>query len=175
MPDNVIISENLLELHYPDGFTDLNLETDYYFWTGQGELTLNSQVYKTAPDLLSIEGVESRFSQAQARPRVSYSGVRPDIRTLFLHDPGRVDVVIGAVRWDGSKWVKMPRVVRGLMTDPILQGLTYTFEVTPRTLDVDRGEVRYMTDEDHRRRYPDDELYKHSRTLSDGVDIAWPP
>ena len=175
MVDNVIISENIIELHYPDGFTDLNLDTDYYFWTGQGELTLNSQVYVSTQDLLSIVGVESRFSQAQARPRVSFSGVDAERRTLFLHDPGRVDVVIGAVRWDGTNWVKMPRVVRGLLTDPILQGLIYTFETTPQTLDIDRGDVQYMTDEDHRRRYPNDKLYQHTRTLSDGVDIAWPP
>ena len=172
---NPIQSEWLLELTYPQGFTDLGLETEYKFWTGLGELTLNSVTYLSTENLVSIEGVESRLSEANARPRVTFSGVDANTRTLFLHDPGRVEVVIGAVRWDGKKWVKMPRQVRGLLTDPVMQGLLYTFEVTPETLDVDRGEVEYWTDEDHRRRHANDGIFQHSRTLSDGVDIAWPP
>ena len=172
---DTIISEWLLELHYPLGFTDLNLDRDYYYWTGQGDLTLNAQVYKSTSDLIQIDGVESRLSEASPRPRVTFSGVDANLRPLLLHDPGRVDVVIGAVRWNGTKWVKMPRQVRGLLTDPVMQGMLYTFEVTPETLDVDRGEVEYWTDEDHRRRHPNDGIFQHSRTLSDGVDIAWPP
>ena len=175
MSDKTIISQWLLELHYPPGFTDLGLDTDYYYWTGKGELTINSNTYVSTNDLISIEGVEARLSEAAARPRVTFSGVDANLRTLLLHDPGRVDVVIGAVRWDGAKWVRLPRQVRGLLTDPVMQGHLYTFEVTPQTLDVDRGEVEYWTDEDHRRRYPNDGVFQHSRTLSDGVDIAWPP
>ena len=170
-----IQSEWLLSLTYPQGFTDLSLDTQYDFWTGRDDLVLNGVTYKSTHDLISIEGVESRLSEASARPRVTFSGVDANLRTLLLHDPGRVDVVIGAVRWDGKKWVKMPRQVRGLLTDPIMQGLLYTFEVTPETLDVDRGEVHYWTDEDHRRRHPNDGIFQHVRTLSDGVDIAWPP
>ena len=175
MTDNIIQSEWLLELKYPQGFTDLNLETDYKFWTGQGDLTLSGDTYKSTHDLINIEGVETRLGEAASRPRITFSGVDPTIRTLFLHDPGRVDVTIGAVRWDGKKWVKMPRQLQGLLTDPILQGMTYTFEVTPESLDVDRGDIHYWTDEDHRRRNPNDKVFQHSRTLSDGVDIAWPP
>ena len=175
MSDTTIISEFLLELHYPPGFTDLNLDRDYYFWTGPGELTINSQVYKSTGDLILIEGVEARLSEASARPRVTFSGVNTETRTLLVHDPGRVDVVIAAVRWDGAKWVKMPRQVRGLLTDPVMQGMTYTFEVTPDKLDVDRGDIEYWTDEDHRRRHPNDGIFQHARTLSDGVEIRWPP
>ena len=170
-----IQSEWLLSLTYPQGFTDLSLDTQYDFWTGRDDLVLNGVTYKSTHDLISIEGVESRLSEASARPRVTFSGVDANLRTLLLHDPGRVDVTIGAVRWDGKKWVKMPRQVQGLLTDPIMQGLLYTFEVTPETLDVDRGEVHYWTDEDHRRRHPNDGIFQHVRTLSDGVDIAWPP
>ena len=175
MSDKVLQSEWLLELNYPPGFTDLSLETEYKFWTGQGDLTLSSITYMSTHDLISIEGVETRLSEVSARPRVTFSAVDANLRTLLLHDPGRVDVTIGAVRWDGTKWVKMPRVVRGLLTDPIMQGQLYTFEVTPETLDIDRGDVHYWTDEDHRRRHPNDGMFQHSRTLSDGVDIAWPP
>ena len=173
--DNVIQSQWLLELTYPPGFTDLNLDTQYFFWTGHGELVIGSTTYKSTKDLINIEGVESRLSDAAARPRVTFSGVDAKLRTLLLHDPGRVDVKIGAVRWDGKKWVQMPRVVRGLLTDPVMQGLMYTFEVTPEKLDVDRGDVEYWTDEDHRRRHPNDGIFQHVRTLSDGLDIRWPP
>ena len=172
---DVLISQWLLELSYPPGFTDLSLETEYKFWTGQGELTLSGTTYMSTGDLINIEGVESRLSEVAARPRVTFSGIPANVRTLFLHDPGRVDVTIGAVRWDGKKWVKMPRQVRGLLTDPIIQGLLYTFETTPETLDIDRGDVHYWTDEDHRRRYPNDGIFQHTRTLSDGISILWPP
>ena len=168
-------SEWLLELTYPQGFTDLSLDTEYKFWTGRGELTLSGDTYMSTNDLISIEGVESRLSEIAARPRVTFSAVNAELRTLLLHDPGRVDVLIAAVRWDGTKWVKMPRQVRGILTDPIMRGHLYTFEVTPESLDVDRGEVRYWTDEDHRRRHPTDGIFQHVRTLSDGVDIKWPP
>ena len=172
---DAIISEWLLELHYPPGFTDLNLDRNYYFWTGQGNLVLGSNTYMSTNNLVQIDGVESRLSQASARPRISFSGVDINIRTLLLHDPGRVDVVIGAVRWNGNKWVQMPRIVRGLLTNPVMQGQLYTFEVTPVELDVDRGDVHYWTDEDHRRRHPNDGIFQHIRTLSDGVEIKWPP
>ena len=175
MTDNVLTSEYLLELHYPDGFTDLNLDKDYYLWTGRGELTIGSTVYQTTNDLVNIEGVETRLNETSARPRVTFSGIPTDIRTLFVHDPGRVDVILGAVRWDGKKWVRMPRQVKGLLTDPVLSGHLYTFEITPEVMDVDRGEVRYWTDEDHRRRYPNDGIFQHVRTISDGVDLRWPP
>ena len=174
MTDN-IQSEWLIELTYPPGFTDLNLDTEYKFWTGQGDLTLNSVTYMSTQNLVSIEGVESRVSQAASRPRVTFSGVDAELRTLLLHDPGRVEVLIGAVRWDGKKWLQMPRVVRGLLTDPVMQGLLYTFEVTPESLDVDRGEVEYWTDEDHRRRYPNDGIFQHTRVLANGFDVSWPP
>ena len=172
-----IQSEWLLELHYPDGFSTLNLDTDYYFWTGRGELIIDATTYIPTNDLVNIDGVESRLNEASARPRVTFSGVSPELRTLLVHDPGRVDVVIGAVRWDASKsmWVKLPRQVRGLLTDPVMSDLLYTFEVTPETLDVDRGEVMYWTDEDHRRRHPNDGIFQHVRTLADGVDLRWPP
>ena len=175
MTDDVLQSEWLLELHYPPGFSDLNLELDYYFWTGSGELVLGSDTFLSTNDLVSIEGVETRLNEAGARPRVTFSGVTPELRTLLVHDPGKVDVTIGAVRWDGTQWVRMPRQIRGLLTDPVMSGLLYTFEVTPESLDVDRGEVRYWTDEDHRRRHPGDGIFKHVRTLADGVDIRWPP
>ena len=170
-------SEWLLELHYPAGFTTLNLDRDYYFWTGPGELIIGSTTYSPTNDLVSIDGVESRLNEASARPRVTFSGVTTELRTLLVHDPGRVDVVIGAVRWDGDKsqWVRLPRQVRGLLTDPVMSDLLYTFEVTPEQLDVDRGEVMYWTDEDHRRRHPDDGIFQHVRTLADGVDLRWPP
>ena len=175
MTDNVLQSEYLLELHYPPGFTDLNLDLDYFFWTGNGDLALSSTTYKSTQNLVSIEGVETRLNETSARPRVTFSGVETHIRTLFLHDPGRVDVTLGAVRWDGKKWVRMPRQVKGLLTDPVLSGLLYTFEITPEILDVDRGEVFYWTDEDHRRRHPNDGIFQHVRTLADGVDLRWPP
>ena len=179
-------SEWLLELHYPAGFTDLSLDRDYYFWTGkkglpganvndEGELSLNSNTYISTRDLIQISGVESRLTEAAARPQVVFSGVNDRLRTLLLHDPGRVNVIIGAVRWDDPMWVKMPRQVKGLLTDPVMQGLTYTFEVTPQKLDIDRGEVRFWTDEDHRRRNPGDGIFQHVRTIADGIDIKWPP
>ena len=175
MTDKLIQSEWLLQLNYPPGFTDLNLDTEYKFWTGHGDLTLGSDMYISTRDLITIEGVESRLSEASARPRVTFSGVEPKLRTLLLHDPGRVDVIIGAVQWDGKKWVKIPRQVRGILTDPVMQGLMYTFEVTPEKLDVDRGDISYWTDEDHRRRHPNDRVFQHVRTISDGIDIRWPP
>ena len=175
MTDKIIQSNWLLSLTYPQGFTDLNIDTQYDFWTGHGDLVLGSTTYMSTKDLINIEGVEHRLSEAAARPRVTFSGVNPKLRTLLLHDPGRVEVTIGAVRWDGNNWVKIPRVVRGLLTDPVMQGLMYTFEVTPEKLDVDRGDVAYWTDEDHRRRHPNDGIFQHVRTLSDGVDIRWPP
>ena len=181
-----IHSEWTLELHYPPGFTDLSLARDYYFWTGRkglpgtnvdgtGALTIGSQKYISTNDLVQISGVESRLTEAAARPKVAFTGVNDTLRTLLVHDPGRVDVVIGAVRWDDPMWVAMPRQVKGLLTDPVLQGLIYTFEVTPETLDVDRGEVRFWTDEDHRRRNPGDGIFQHVRTIADGIDIRWPP
>ena len=175
MSDNTIISEWLLELHYPPGFTDLSLDRDYYFWTGPEDLVIGTTRYKPTNDLIHIDGVEARLSEAEARPRVVFSGVDENLRTLLVHDPGRVDVLLGAVRWTGSGWVKMPRQVRGLLTDPIMQGQLYTFEVTPDKLDVDRGNVIFWTDEDHRRRHPNDGVFQHIRTLSDGVEIKWPP
>ena len=168
-------SEWLLELTYPPGFTDLSLDTEYKFWTGEGDLTLSGDTYMSTKNLISIEGVETRLSEAASRPRVTFSGVNAELRTLLLHDPGRVDVVIAAVRWDGKKWVRLPRQIKGLLTDPIMQGLLYTFEVTPQSLDIDRGEVLYWTDEDHRRRHPNDGIFQHVRTLADGFDIRWPP
>ena len=181
-----IHSEWTLELHYPQGFTDLSLARDHYFWTGrkglpgsnvdgEGALTLGSQKYLSTNDLLQVTGVESRFTEAAARPQITLSGIDSTLRTLLVHDPGRVDVEIGAVRWDNPSWVSLPRKVRGLLTDPVMQGLTYTFEVTPQTLDVDRGEVRFWTDEDHRRRYDGDGIFQHVRTIADGIDIRWPP
>ena len=175
MTDKILQSEWLLELHYPSGFTQLNLDVDYYFWTGRGDLTLGSTTYESTNDIMNIEGVETRLSEASARPRVTFSGIEPDKRALFAHDPGRVDVVLGAVRLDGTNWIRMPRQIKGLLTDPVLSGYLYTFEVTPEVMDVDRGEVRYWTDEDHRRRYPNDGIFQHVRTISDGVDLRWPP
>ena len=170
-----IISHWLLSLRYPQGFTNLNIPTEYDFWTGPGELTIGTVTYTSSGDLMQIEGVETRLSEAASRPRVTISGVNDSTRPLLLHDPGRVEVTIGAVRWNGTGWVKMPREVQGLLSDPVMQGLLYTFEVTPETLDVDRGEVMYWTDEDHRRRHEGDGIFQHVRTLADGIDIRWPP
>ena len=172
-----IHSEWLLSLQYPPGFTDLNLDRTYNFWTGVGELTIGGVKYSSTNNLVQIDGVESRLNEVNARPRVTFSGVDANLRTLLVHDPGRVDVTLGAVRWneDTGKWVTLPRVVRGLLTDPVMQGLLYTFEITPEQLDVDRGDVFYWTDEDHRRRNTGDGIFQHVRTLADGIDIRWPP
>ena len=179
-------SEWTISLQYPPGFTDLSLATEYFFWTGKkglpgtnvdsdGSLTLGGQTYISTQDLLEITGVESRLTEVAARPKVAFSGVNDQLRTLLVHDPGRVDVEIGAVRWDSPMWVALPRKVRGLLTDPVMQGLTYTFEVTPFQLDVDRGDIRFWTDEDHRRRNSGDGIFQHVRAIADGIDIRWPP
>ena len=172
---DALLSQWWIELKYPPGFSDLNLDTEYKFWTGQGDLSLGGETYLSTGDLIQIEGMETRLGELAPRPRVTFSGIDPKDRTLFLHDPGRVDVSIGAVRWDGDNWIKLPRQRRGLLTEPIIQGHLYTFEITPYSLDIDRGDVQHWTDEDHRRRHPNDGIYQHTRTLSDGVDIAWPP
>ena len=175
MTDDAIISQWLLTLDYPQGFSQLGLKTHYDFWTGSEDIDIGTVTYMSTRDLIQIDGVESRLSETTARPRITFSGVDTNLRPLFLSDPGRVDVTIGAVRWDGASWVKMPRQVKGLLTDPVMQGMLYTFEVTPLVLDVDRGDVEYWTDEDHRRRHPGDGIFQHVRTLSDGIEIRWPP
>jgi len=169
-------SEWLLTLEYPPGFASNSLGRVFRFWTGDGDLTLSGVTYRSTVNLVQIDGVESRLNETANRPRVSFSGINNRLRPLFLADPGRVEVEIGAVRLDSDgNWLSMPRVVRGILTDPVMQSELYTFEVTPEELDIDRGDVEYWTDEDHRRRYPDDGVFRHSRTLADGVDIRWPP
>ena len=172
-----IRSEWLLTLKYNPTVVEEGESNIFNFWTGRGTLTLGDVQYMSSQNLLEISGIELNQSGIEGTPKVAYLGVDSEIRPLLLEDPGKVDVEIAAVYLNAEGgWGRLPRRVSGILDDPTMVGSVYTFEVLKQSLDVDRGDIIYWTDEDHQRRHPGDRFFQHSRTISDGIsDIRWPP
>ena len=152
--------------------------TNLFLWTGNFDLVFNQITYNAMPaEILSI-GEQTASEQIQDnRIPVSLIIKEPSQRAAFLQDPGVVELTLRLVYSnDGGKtWSLIPRSVRGFLSNPVLEGDRYSFEVVQSAGDIDRGRPQYWSFTDQYNRRNGDRAFEHLQRLSDGEDVRWPP
>ena len=145
-----------------------------YRWTGAydlgygGNLYVGGRVYKVG------SGGGSSLSQTN---RLGFSiAVREDERMMWLRDVGAPPVTVNYIASEdgGENWAEVS-VIKGRISNPVLTGLSYTFNVVGRTPLADQGRIRYWSHEEQQQDYPGDQGLAQMATLAaEGVTVAWP-
>lgn len=120
----------------------------YRLWGGGGSLIYGGETYDGVGGLARISEVETAVDAIDRRVTLSLTIPDETLRSHLLTDPGAVPIEI---RWIYSEtegeWRPVPRIFRGFLSGPRLENDRYDIEVETYSGDVDRGQVRYVSQE----------------------------
>ena len=153
----------------------------YRVWSGEGNLTLEDILYQgTSGDngaFINVSSLTDEVSAPSARARVSIAVPTEAVREMLELDLGPVRVFLSYI-WSGDggrSWVRAPVGLAGLLSRPEFENGVYSVELETWAGDADRGEPRYWSHETQQSLYPGDRGFEFARSISQGVDIRWPP
>ena len=152
------------------------LGADMRLWTGEGELDIGGHSWNTTNIVSDVTLAGGQLSGAETRIQIELFALDDATRLAFLTDPGPVQVTIQQVAStdDGMNWALVPRSFTGRLSSPELVGDRYRIDIIDRYGDPLRPLPRYWSDEDQRRRFPQDQGLKYMRAIAAGVDVRWP-
>ena len=145
-------------------------------WTGEASLTLLSHTWSPTNIVESVSVAGGQLPNTETRLTLRLYATTDAIRSAFLADPGPAQVTVRQVAStdDGGAWTLVPRAFTGRLTDPVLTGDRYEFDLVDRLGDPIRPSPRFWSDEDQQRRFSGDMGLKHMRQINAGVDVKWP-
>lgn len=146
-------------------------------WSGTRDVVVNGTTYTAVGGIVAINGVDIRTGQQDSRVQIQLQIPNNAIRAQLLQDPGYVEVLI---RWvehseNMTDLTILPKSYRGVLSDARIVDDLYTIEVETRKGDIDRGRVKYISDESQRADYPNDRAFEFQRQFAQGFEIRWPP
>ena len=147
-------------------------------WNGTPDVEIDGETYISS-QLIAIEGAPVS-SSVRGSPSVVIRIAEIDRaqRLVFmtrLKSPPCTLQLISSLD-GGFTWAPIGALVHGFISDPVLQGTTYTFEIAPRSPRSDRARTLYWSHEDQVRQYGvvDQGLKQLSQLAGDGVLGSWP-
>ena len=152
------------------------------WWTGENDLEFDGNTWEGTYDsdqgsLIRIDPVQESESNPDIRLKFTLSVTEDTVRDMLVRDIGSPLVKLYWIRSrDGqSNWIKVPRSYTGRISRTSFRNGLLVVEVETLLGDVDRGIIRYMSDESHRQQYPRDTALRHLRNLRQiGADDPWP-
>jgi len=149
-------------------------------WTGIGDKTFLSEVYKGVGELGGIDRVDEQAGDVRATGiTLTLSGIPASLRNVVLteHFQNR-PVTIWAAFFDSNYNLIADEVMlfRGSMDYPVIHDGPETISVTlfaeSRLIDLERPRIRRYTDEDQRQLHPTDTGLRFMAGLQNR-DIVW--
>ena len=144
-----------------EGFTDK-------FWTGLGMLTFNGSSYTGLGQVLSVQNSPIVIGEPAARAQITLDISQTNLRQTLMQDHGPIKITLRWIfSWDvGKTWKLIGRTYSGKLSNPVIKNLTYTVDIESLLGDIHVVEVEYWSDEDQRRRFPNDLGLQKMRELS---------
>lgn len=142
-------------------------------WTGYANKTIESNTYVAAGNLLSIPNVEEVADMSAKSAEIVLSGVATELVSLALQEPyqGRNARILFGI--EGEDPIE---VFGGLMDVMTIQdsGETSTISLTleNRLVELERVRPFRYTDQSHKLRYPNDDVFSFVSALQDR-EIVW--
>lgn len=147
------------------------------FWSGTGDIFFNGRMYHGTNGIISVSNYGIELGEPNNRFTASIQLSTSEVTRQFLIDNGPYHIEIDWIYSEdnGATWQRLERKLIGQLSRPLIKNQIYTIEIETIHGDVDRGEVKYWSDEDQKREYPGDRGLEYMRAISEGIDIKWPP
>lgn len=136
---------------------------DLNFWTGNREITFNSESYLGSGDLIAIEKIEETDQLIANKVSIKVNGIPSSLVSLALSEPyqGRpVTIWDGALSSDGSTIAGSVQIFKGFMD---VMTITDTGEISVINIDAEselitlrNSKERKYTPEDQKAFFPND-------------------
>ena len=149
---------------------------DLYFWSGIGDLSLDSNTYTGAGDLLAVSELRESSDIAAYGATLTLSGIPTSLINLALAEPyqGRKAIVKFGVITDSGTYASV--VFTGLMDQMTInmgpQDSTITLAVESRLVDLNRARTRRYTEADQKSEFASDEAFDFVTRLQ-GESLEW--
>jgi hypothetical protein len=161
-----------VDLNFHNGTT--NTAAPVYLWTGIGDLSVNSNVYQGAGDLMAIDGLEEAAMLSAQGMSLTFSGINDEmiIKALTHEYSHRVAKV-----YFGSQGIsELTEVFSGYMDTMVIddssESSTIKITLENRLIDLDRiNPVRY-TQESHSTFHSDDTFFSYVSDMQD-KQVEW--
>jgi hypothetical protein len=149
------------------------------FWTGYDEITVNSEDWTGAGTVLGISNSNESTDLSANGLTLTFNGLESSFVAIALTENYRgrtVKVYLGCLDSDNQPVSNLYQLFAGRMDimsineDGKVANLTITAENV--LIDLERARVRKYTDEEQRKRYPNDASLEFVATLQD-KQIVW--
>ena len=151
-----------------------------YWWSGEGDITVESQVYRGATvngqAFLDVSAVEQSQGLPSRRATVRLAVVPEITRRLLQQDYGPIPITIGWIRSRdaGRTWQRLQRSFSGRLSNPRLLDGLYEVEIETVLGDSDRGTPLRWSYEAFQSRQ-NDNFFEAVASYASGIDLKWPP
>lgn len=160
-----------------------NVPMGVRFWSGIGDLEFDGFTWNgvRSPNndsaLMSVSAVEFSEDAPNRRAQITLDASPPEIRDQLLQDFGPLTVELGWIysEDDGRNWRRIPRLLVGRLSGPIIEGGLYTVDIETYTGDGDRVRPLIWSHATQMRLYPNDLGLVHVNTIASGFETTWPP
>ena len=146
-------------------------------WTGIGDLTFESAVYKGIGGVVDMAPAVSEMGAPSSRMDLVLDATDPMVRAAAFRDPGPRKC---RLRWitsddNGATWTAVPKQVRAILTSPILGPATYSLTLELETGERDPEAPKFWSNQDFLTRSPEYQGGRFAQALEEGIFVEWPP
>lgn len=143
------------------------------FWTGYGDITLESNTYTGTGDIMSVQLVEESADLSAKSATISMQGITSEIVALALAEPyqGRVCRILFGI--EGQTPIEIFGGFMDVMTiQDSGEASVISMTIESRLVELERTRPIRYTDESHKSRNPQDEYFSYVASLID-KDVVW--
>lgn len=156
---------------------DLNFDSPngLYFWSGLGDLTVDSHTYTGAGELLQISDIRESSDIAAYGATLTLSGIPSDLVALALAEPyqGRKALVKFGVIGASTKTVTVFSGEMDQMTfDHGPETTTISLDVESRFVDLRRARIRRYSHGDQQSRFGSDMFFEFTNRIQN-ESLEW--
>lgn len=143
------------------------------FWTGYGDITLESNTYTGTGDIMAVDLVEETSDLSAKSATITMQGVTSEIVALALTEPyqGRVCRILFGI--EGQAPVEIFGGFMDVMTiEDSGEASVISLTIESRLVELERTRPIRYTDESHKSRNAGDSYFSYVASLID-KDVVW--
>ena len=181
--DGVLLEKDAFNVWNPGIWTatlvTVTLDEILRFWTGTPDLEFEGETY-LASRVINVNPFASNSDTESGGNALSItlSAIQTEQRQAFLTPVGPVPIRLQALATEnaGKEWRKIGQEIVGVMSNQVLAGSNFTFQVEPRTALTDRARIETWSHEDRVRKYGvvDQGMSQMPKLAEEGVLGQWP-
>lgn len=143
------------------------------FWSGPTPVSFPSGIrYEAVGAIMNVEvGADDIRGTSGAIATITVSIAEPEIRRILtdLGDPGpRMTLIRAIYSLDGgNSYAFMPSPIVGRLSSPRTRDKIYSIDVVKASIDEQRGNVVYMSDESHTILHPNDTGFSRLKNFNE--------